>query len=314
MTSMSTTKRKGLTTLQLMKRKWRLYVLLLIPLVWLIIFKYIPMYGIQIAFRDYKVRLGFWRSEWVGLKWFIRFFTSPYFGRTIRNTLTISIYGLLVSYPLTIFMALIMNSCPFPRFKSFVENVTYMPNFISVVVMVGMIMQFLNVRSGVIANLYEMLTGRNMPDLMAKPEAFKHIYVWSGIWQGLGWGTIIYIAALAGVDATLHEAAIVDGATRFQRMLHIDIPGIMPTMVIQLILACGGIVDVGFDKTYLLQNSLNMSGSDVIATYSYRVAFHSSNSDFSYSSAIGLFNAVVSAAMVVIVNSIARKISDTSLW
>lgn len=308
------TPHRSLTTLQLMRRKWRLYVLLLIPIAYIIIFKYVPMYGIQIAFRDYKVRLGFWGSKWVGLSHFTKFFQSYYFKRTITNTLTLSVYSLCVGYPLAVCLALVLNASPFPRFRSIIENITYMPHFISSVVMVGMIMQFFNVRSGVFSNIYSILTGSTMPDILSSPTAFKHLYVWSGQWQGLGWGTIIYIAALSSVDYTLHEAAIVDGASRLQRIWHIDIPSILPTMMIQLILASGGIMSIGFDKVYLLQNTLNLSASEVISTYTYKAAFGSSSSNFSYSTAIGLFNAIVNGTMVLIVNYLSGRLSKTSLF
>ena len=308
-------KSSGALRRKIARRRWRLYVMLLIPVAYIIIFKYIPMYGIIIAFKNYTVRKGIWDSDWVGLQQFQKFFTSYYFGRVIRNTLTLSLYSLLVGFPLPIILALLMNASPFPRFRSAVENITYMPHFISVVVMVGMIMNFFNTRSGVYGSLYSLLTGgKTAPDLLASPSAFSHLYVWTGIWQGLGWGTIIYIAALAAVDATLHEAATVDGATRLQRVIHIDIPCILPTIMIRLILASGAIMAIGFDKVYLMQNNLNIDASEVISTYTYKAAFGTSNSNYSYSTAIGLFNSLVNGGMLVLVNLLAGKLSETSLW
>ena len=199
-----------------------------------------------------------------------------------------------------------LNASPYKRFRSLVENVTYMPHFISVVVMVGMILQIF---------LYSMLHGgAAAPELLSSPSAFPHLYVWTGVWQSLGWNTIIYIAALSAVDSTLHEAAVVDGATRFQRILHVDIPCILPTLMIQLILSSGNIMGIGFDKVYLMQNSLNISASEVISTYTYKAAFASSNSNYSYSTAIGLFNSVVNGGMLVLVNVLAGKFSGNSLW
>lgn len=298
-----------------MKRRWRLYVFLLLPLLYIIVFKYVPMYGITIAFKNYTVRKGIWGSDWVGFAQFKKFFSSYYFGRTITNTLRLSLYSLAVGYPLPILVALMLNASPYKRFRSLVENVTYMPHFISVVVMVGMILQIFNTRSGIYGNLYSMFHGgAAAPELLSSPSAFPHLYVWTGVWQSLGWNTIIYIAALSAVDSTLHEAAVVDGATRFQRILHVDIPCILPTLMIQLILSSGNIMGIGFDKVYLMQNSLNISASEVISTYTYKAAFASSNSNYSYSTAIGLFNSVVNGGMLVLVNVLAGKFSGNSLW
>lgn len=303
------------SVLKQIKKRWRVYVFLLLPVAYVIIFSYIPMYGIQIAFRHYTTKGGFKGSEWVGMENIMRYFKSYYFGRTIRNTLFTSMYWIVVMYPIPILLALMINASPFPRFRSAVQNITYMPNFISVVVMAGMILQFLNVSTGPYGIVYRFLTnGKEPPNLLALPQAFRHIYVWSSAWQGLGWGTIIYIAALAAVDPSLHEAAIVDGASRWERILHVDIPGIMPTMVIQLILTMGGILSIGFDKAYLLQNDLNLVNSEMISTYTYKAAFESAQADYSYSTAISLFNSVVNGIVLVIVNSTANKLSGSSLW
>ena len=303
------------SALKQMKKKWRVYVFLLLPVAYIVIFSYVPMYGIQIAFRHYTTRGGFTGSEWVGMENIMRYFKSYYFWRTIRNTLFTSVYWTVVMYPLSILMALMINASPFPRFRSAVQNITYMPNFISVVVMAGMILQFLNVGTGPYGIAYRfLLNGAEPPNLLAMPQAFRHIYVWSSAWQGLGWSTIIYIAALAAVDPSLHEAAIVDGASRWQRILHVDIPGIMPTMIIKLILTMGGILSIGFDKAYLLQNDMNISASEMISTYTYKAAFESAQADYSYSTAIGLFNSVVNGIVLIIVNTTANKLSGSSLW
>lgn len=295
---------------------WQLYLFLFIPVTYLIIIKYWPMLGAQIAFRDYKIKQGIWGSEWVGLKYFQKFFSSYYFGRVMGNTLRLSFYSILVGFPLPIIFALQLNAMRSARLRKTVQTITYMPHFISTVVMVGMISQIFNPRFGMFAAVYRALWGHQetMPNLLLSASAFPHIYTWSGIWQGLGWGTIIYSAALSSVDPTLHEAATIDGASRVQRILHVDLPAILPTISITLILRFGNIVDIGFDKCYLLQQGSNLVTSEVISTYVYKQAFTSGALKYSYSSAIGLFNSVISLIMLSTVNFISRRVSHNSLW
>lgn len=293
--------------------KWRLYLFLAVPILYIIIFHYIPMVGAQIAFRDYDFRYGIWGSEWVGWKNFSRFFHYRDFKKILWNTLSVSVYSLAASFPLPIILALILHSFPKERYKKVVQTVLYMPHFISVVVMIGMIMQLFNPLSGVFGLSYQAATGEIMPDIFSSPSAFRHIYVWSGIWQGLGWGSIIYMAALSGVDMELHESAQIDGASRFQRVLHIDLPAILPTVSIMLIMNAGNIMNIGFEKVLLLQNDLNRSSSEVISTYVYKVGLMSGG-DFSYATAVGLFNSIINFTLLVIVNYATKKLGETSLW
>lgn len=298
-------------------RCWQLYLFLLIPVVWILIFCYYPMLGAQIAFRKYVPTQGIWGSKWVGFANFEKFFSSYMFRRVLFNTLRISFYSLLASFPLTILLALVINSIQSLRFKKVVQMITYIPHFISVVVLVGMIIQMMSPVSGLYGAFYRLLGGAGMPvDILGKPDAFPHLYVWSGVWQSIGWGTIIYIAALAGVDPALHEAAEVDGATRWKRIIHIDIPSILPTASVMLILSCGGIMNVGFEKSFLMQNSLNLRVSEVISTYVYKVGLSGGASDYSYSSAIGLFNSAINCILLISMNTLSKRMSadDNSLW
>jgi putative aldouronate transport system permease protein len=292
-------------------RNWELYLFLLPTLAYFIIFHYIPMYGVQIAFKDFLPSTGIWGSEWVGFSHFTRFFESYYFWDLIKNTLGISIYELIVGFPLPIIVALSINEVKDGLFKRSVQTVTYAPHFISVVVMAGMIIAFLSPATGVINHFISALGFEPIP-FMSDPGWFKSVYVFSGVWQSTGWGTIIYLAALAGVDQQLHEAAIVDGATRLQRIWHINIPALVPTMIILLILNVGSILSVGFEKILLLQNPLNIDSSNVIATFVYKAGLL--DAQYSFAAAVGLFNAVISAILLIIVNQIARKRSETSLW
>lgn len=293
---------------------WRLYLFLVLPLIYIIIFAYIPMAGIQIAFKNYDFSKGIWGSDWIGFANFQRFFSAYNFGTILKNTVYISFYSLLVSFPIPIIFALIINAFPWPRFKKLVQTISYMPHFISTVVVVGMLIQILNPRTGAMGSIYTALTGSMMSDVFSQPSAFAHIYVWSGIWQSMGWSSIIFIAALSSVDSELHEAAQIDGASRFQRVFHIDLPSIMPTAVIMLILAAGNIMNVGFEKVYLMQNNLNLQASEVISTYVYKVGMSIGTGDFAFATAIGLFNSVINFALLVTVNFISKRVSDNSLW
>ncbi|MEK3731768.1 MULTISPECIES: sugar ABC transporter permease [Paenibacillus] len=294
-----------------MRRNWQLYVLFAPVLLYFIVFHYVPMYGVQIAFRDFIATKGILDSPWVGLKHFERFFDSYYFWRILRNTLGIGLYELAVGFPIPIILALMINEVRNSKFRRMVQTVTYAPHFLSTVVMVGMIMMFLSPVSGLVNQVIAAFGGEPI-SFMTEPSWFKSIYVWSGVWQGMGWSSIIYLAALAGIDPQLHEAAKVDGASWLRRIWHINLPGIMPTIVILLILNIGSILGVGFEKVFLMQNSLNMEASDVISTNVYRSGIL--GAQYSYSAAVGLFNSVVNFILLISVNRIARKVSSSSLW
>lgn len=282
---------------------WQLYLLLLIPVVLTIIYKYIPMYGIQIAFRDFDPNLGFLRSEWVGIRWFKRFFSSPTCFRMIKNTVLLSFYSLLWSFPIPIILSLIINQLRFARFKRVVQTVLYAPHFISTMIICGMIRIFLSPTGG----LLNLILGTSI-DFLTESSAFRTIYIASGIWQDAGWGCIIYLATLANVDPGLYEAAKMDGASVFQRILNIDIPALLPMAILNLIMAADGLMNVGFEKVWLLQTDLNKATSDVIAVYVYQQGIEQAK--YSYSTAVGLFNTAVNIILLIIVNKIASKASD----
>ncbi|MEN1989474.1 MULTISPECIES: ABC transporter permease [Paenibacillus] len=294
-----------------LKKHWELYLLVLPPVLYLLIFKYIPMVGVQIAFKDFSVVKGIWDSPWVGLKHFEAFFESPNFWLLIKNTIGISFYSLLAGFPIPILLALALNEIRTGFFKKSVQMVTYAPHFISTVVMVSIIILMLSPHVGVVDRLFSFL-GFPMTNFMGIPEYFKSIYVWSGVWQGMGYSSIIYIAALASVDPSLYEAARMDGASRLRKIWHIDIPALVPVTVIMLILSLGSIMGVGFEKIFLMQNPLNTSASEVISTYVYKVGLIGAN--FSFSSAVGLFNSIINLILLVVVNAISRKVSQNSLW
>lgn len=290
---------------------WQLYVLLLPAVAYLIIFHYAPLYGVQIAFRDYKSKLGFWNSPWVGLKHFKYFLNSPQFPQLMRNTILLSLYSLIFTFPIPVILALLLNECNSTGYKKFVQNVTYAPHFISTVVLCGMIIAFLTPDTGIINNIIVRLGGSSV-DYMGKEEYWRTIYVVSDIWKNTGWSSIIYLAALSGIDPQLHESAQIDGATRLQRMWHINLPGIRQTIILLFILDCGKIMSVGFEKAYLLQNALNMPVSEIISTYVYKTGLRGGK--FSYTTAIGLFNSVVNVIMLLLVNRISKAVSETSLF
>ncbi len=288
------------------KDNWQLYLMLLVPVVLTIIYKYIPMYGIQIAFRDYKASKGFMGSEWVGLEWFLRFFSAPTFWRMMKNTILLSLYSLLWGFPIPIILALMMNQMRFHRFKRITQTVLYAPHFISTMVICGMIRIFLSPSGGLI----NLIAGTSI-DFLTESSAFRTIYIASGIWQDAGWGIIVYMATLANVDTSLYEAAKVDGASLFQRIIHIDIPELAPIMVLNLIMSVGGLMNVGFEKVWLLQTDLNKAASDVIAVYVYQQGIE--RAKYSYSTAVGLFNTVINIILLIAVNKVANRISeDTS--
>ena len=305
-----TKKQKKINFMRILKRNWVCYLFILPMLIYVIIFNYIPMYGIQLAFKDYRVADGIWGSAWVGLKHFKTFFESYQFKDLLWNTLSLSLYSLIAGFPMPIIFALLLNYITNVKLKKVVQMVTYAPHFISTVVYCGMILIFLS-SDGVINQLLKLI-GIDSVAFLTNPSNFRHIYVWSGVLQNIGWGSIMYISVLTSVDPTLHEAATVDGATRFQRLLHIDLPAIVPTMVIMLNMRAGEIMDLGFEKAFLLQNNINLDYSEIIATYVYKIGIQ--GGQFSYSSAIGLFNNVINMVLLVVVNKIAKKVSDVSLW
>ena len=304
------TRKKGFK--QTIRRYGLVYLMFLIPLSVLLIFKYIPMYGAQIAFRNYKPALGVLQSQWVGFKNFIKFFESPYFWTTIKNTLTLNIYSLL-TFPLCLVFALMLRYCRSQRFGKSVQMVSYAPHFISTVVVCGLLTQFLSARTGVINKVIELFGG-TAANWMGSETAFKHIYVWSDVWQNLGFNSIIFISALAGISPELHEAAIVDGASLRKRIIHIDVPGVLATFVVLLILRFGSLMNIGYEKVLLLQNDLNRGASEIISTYTYKIAMQSMVPQYSYASAIGMFTSVVNMVLLFIVNKIAKLVSGSSLW
>ncbi|KOO51107.1 ABC transporter permease subunit [Viridibacillus arvi] len=292
------------------KKNWELYLLLTPVILYFVVFHYFPLYGLQIAFKDFIATKGITGSPWVGFKHFERFFDSYYFWRLIKNTIGIGVFTLLVSFPVPIILALMLNEVKSLRYKKFVQTVIYAPHFLSTVVVVGMLLLFL--KSDGLVNQVIMLFGGNSIDFITEPGWFKTLFVFSDVWQTMGWSSIIYIAALAAVDPAQHEAAMIDGASKFQRIIHINIPAIMPTIVILFILNAGSVMAVGFEKVFLMQNDLNMSTSDVISTFVYRSGIL--EAQYSFSAAVGLFNSLINFIMLIMVNQIAKKVSETSLW
>ncbi|MEK3723965.1 ABC transporter permease [Paenibacillus sp. FSL H8-0034] len=297
--------------LKSVRRNWDLYLLILPVVAYFIIFQYLPMYGVQIAFKDFMAVKGIGGSPWVGLKHFERFFNSYYAWRLVRNTVGLSLYQLVVSFPIPIILALLINEVRNSKFKRVVQTVTYAPHFLSTVVMVGLILVFLSPKNGMI-NLIIIALGGDPVYFMSESGWFKSIYVLSEVWQNAGWASIIYLAALSGIDPQLYEAAVVDGASKIKRIIYITIPCLMPTAIILLILNFGHVMSVGFEKVFLMQNNLNLESSEVISTYVYKNGLV--GAQYSFSAAIGLFNSVINFALLIIVNSISKRVSQTSLW
>lgn len=291
----------------------QLYFLLALPLIYLFVFKYYPMLGLQIAFKDYTINGGIWGSEWVGFKYFTKLFKDYNFKKIMINTLRLSLYSVIATSIVPIVLALAINCVNNVRIKKAVQTITYLPHFVSLVVMVGIMNQLFNPIVGLYGNVVQQLTGERAVDVFGIPQAFLHMYVWSGVWQHAGYNSVIYIATLAGADQELHEAAQIDGASRLQRVFYVDIPAILPTVIIMLILNVGRIMGIGFEKVNLMQNSLNLSYSEIISTYVYKKAF-GTGSNFSYSTAIGLFNSVINFILIMSVNKLSKKVSETSLW
>lgn len=298
------------TTLQ---HNYQLYIMLMVPVTLVVIFCYIPMYGAQIAFKNFNIINGIWDSPWTGLKWFEKFVTNRMFFQTLSNTLILSLYSLFMGFPFSIMLALGLNYVRQRFFKKSIQMISYAPNFISVVVMTGIMFQLFNPRFGVLGQMLTLLSGESV-DIFLIPSSFRHIYVWSGIWQGVGFGSIIYISVLSSVSPELHESAVIDGASILQRIRYIDFPAILPTTIVQLILSTGGLLNTGFEKVLLLQNSFNLQTSEVIDTYAYKMGLAATIPNHSYGAAIGLFKSVICFILLVIVNKIAQKLSDTSLW
>lgn len=292
-------------------RRYRAIYIMLIPVIaYYLIFCYWPMYGVTIAFKNYKPRLGIIKSPWVGFAHFQSFFSSLYFGRLLRNTVLISLYSLLFGLPIPIIFAILLNEVKNPLYKKTIQTVTYLPHFITTVIICSLILQFTNA-DGFITKIVNRITGDTM-SLIGDYRRFRTIYVLSGIWQGFGWGSIIYLAAMMGINPELYEAAHIDGANKLRQILHVTLPGISSTIVIMFILSCGGLMNVGWEKTFLLQSPLTYETSDVISTYVYRKGFE--DMDYSYSAAVGFFNSVINILLLATANLMSRKLSETSLW
>ena len=288
-----------------------LWLMFLPVFLYYLVLHYVPMYGILMAFKDYKVKLGIWNSPWVGFKHFERLFSAHDFPNLVKNTFGISVYSLAVGFPAAILFAVLLHYLTLSKLKKTVQMVSYAPHFISTVVMCGLIAIFLDTNSGMVNKLLNVL-GHESISFLGKPGMFKTIYVLSGVWQHMGWDAIIYISALAGVDYEMHEAAIIDGASKIQRIRYIDLPSIKSTIIMLLILKLGSLMSVGFEKVYLLQNNLNFSASDILSTYIYRMGLV--RSDFEYSTAAGLFNTLINLVLLLSANKISRKVAGEGLW
>jgi len=299
------------TTWSRIKRDYELYLFLLPIVLIYLLFRYYPMYGVQIAFKEFSPSQGIWGSNWVGFQHFIDFFNAYNFWTIITNTLTLSFLSLIFSFPAPIIIAIMLNQMMGKKFKKFIQTVIYAPHFISIVVLVGMMNVFLSPNSGIINHIITWFGGQPIL-FMADEDWFRPLYILSGVWQETGFATIIYLAALAGVNPELHEAATMDGASKWKRIWHVEIPGILPTIVILLILALGNIMSIGFEKAFLMQNDLNYATSNIIPTYVYELGIQ--KAQYSFSTAVGLFNSVINIILIVAVNRIAKKMTETSLW
>lgn len=304
-------KKKKVTWKQELKRHWQLYLFLLLPVLWLIVFCYAPMGGIIIAFKNYSVGKGIWKSQWVGIKWFRKFFATPDFGRLLKNTLALSFYSLLAGFPAPIILAIALNCLKSLKVKKIMQTLTYAPYFISTVVLVGIVMQCLNLNIGVVNKVMEMF-GADRVDFLGKASYFRTIYVFSGIWQSTGFNAIIYIATLGNIDQNLVEASQIDGANMIHRIWNIELPTLRPIITMQLILAVGGIMGIGFEKAFLMQNPLNQPVSEIISTYVYKRGLI--DMKFSFATAVGLFNSVVNFLLLITANKLSKKFGEESLW
>ncbi len=293
------------------KRYIQLYILIAIPLAFVVIFNYVPMFGIMLAFKDYSIRKGIIGSPWAGFKYFRQLFTIPIFPTILKNTIVLSLAGLIIGFPFPILLALCFNEVKRARVKKFLQTLTFAPYFISTVVVVSILFQMFSYRYGVVNSVIKLFGGSAV-NFWGEGGFFRPVYILSGIWQTAGYSSILYIAALSSVDTSLYEAAAIDGATRFQKVLHVDIPCILPTIVISLVLSAGNILSIGFEKVYLMQNPANYTTSEIIATYVYKTGIE--HAQFSFSTAVGLFNSIVNCIVLLIVNKVADKISGTSLF
>ena len=293
-----------------MQRNWSLYLLAVPVIIYFILFSYKPMYGALIAFKNYSPGRGFSGSPWVGFVHFVRFFNSPYFVRLIRNTFLISFYGLVFGFPAPIILALLLNEVRHSPFKRVIQTITYLPHFISMIVIAGMITDFC-LSTGLFNDIAVFFGGQRL-SLLQQPNLYRPIYITSDIWQHIGWGTIIYLSALSAIDPQLYEAAMIDGAGRFRQLFAVTLPSIAPTIVILLILRIGSLLSVGYEKTLLLYNAATYETADIISTYVYRVGLLEQN--WSYSTAIGLFNSAINFTLLVLANMVSRRVSETSLW
>jgi putative aldouronate transport system permease protein len=297
------------TWARIKRGRW-LYAMLLLPVVYYVLFHYMPMYGVTIAFKQFNARLGIMGSKWVGFKWFEKFLGDEYFWQVLKNTLLLNVYDLVFGFPAPIILALLLNELRIPRFKRLIQTVSYLPHFLSTMVVCGMLSNFLS-RNGLINDLIVLLGGERSA-VLNNPSLFRTVFVSSGIWQGVGWGAIIYLAALSGVNPELYEVAVLDGANRWQQMLYVTLPGIIGTISIMLILRCGGMLGSNTDKVLLLYNGNTMQVADVLGTYVYRRGLV--DNSFSYSTAVGLFSSLVNIILLVSVNKISNKLSQAGLW
>ncbi len=293
-----------------LRRHYGAYLLMIPVIVYYIIFYYKPMYGALIAFQDYDPVLGIWRSPWVGFAHFKRFFSSPDCYRVIKNTLVLSLNSIIWGFPAPIILAIMMNEIKGKRFKSAAQTISYLPHFISLVVVCGLIKTFVS-SGGIILQFYTMLGGKNV-GMLNRSEMFVPIYILSDIWQGCGWNSIIYLAAISGISADLYEAATIDGAGRWKKIIHVTIPGIIPTVITMLILRLGSLMSIGYEKVILLYNPLIYETSDIIGSFTYRTGI--GGQQWSYSSALGIFNSVINMVIVIAANYISAKVTETSLW
>ncbi|MEH7332568.1 ABC transporter permease subunit [Neobacillus drentensis] len=309
----STIEMKGVNKKSRVKRileSYELYLFLLPAIIYFIVFQYVPMYGVLIAFKDFTPSLGILGSPWVGFENFIRFFNSYQFWDLIKNSLGLSIFQLIIGFPMPIIIALLLNQMIHEKYKRFVQTVIYAPHFISIVVLAGMVFVFFSDK-GLINSVVTLFGGKAIT-FMSEPSWFKPLYIGSGVWQETGWACIVYLAALAGVSPEIHEAATMDGANKWQRILHVDIPAIMPTAIILLILSVGNLMNIGFEKAYLMQTPLNQPAAEIIPTYVYKVGLQ--QAEYSFGAAVGLFNSVVNLILLFIVNKTAKKFSGSGLW
>lgn len=290
---------------------WQIYLLALVPVTFVLIFNYLPMGGILMAFKNFSIRKGILGSSWAGLKYFDQLFNSPIFMDIFKNTISISLYSIIVGFPFPILLALAFNEMRNQRIKKVIQTITFAPYFISTVVVVSILMQVFSYRYGVVNEVIKLLGGKAV-DFIGSSSYFRPAYVWSGVWQSAGYGSVLYIAALSSIDISLYEAAYLDGANRLQKIRYIDLPGIAPTIITMLILTTGGILNVGFEKVFLMQNPVNYGTSEIISTYVYKSGIQ--QAQFSFATAVGLFNSIVNCAALLMVNWLSRRVSDTSLF